>query len=76
MKIGNVIASLGITTALVCVGSVLTGIGTRNRIEKRKALANRLFHQNQIPCDVVQLRKSVVDFNKHFIYNENLTKLK
>ena len=58
MRVRSVIASIGITAALVCTGSVLTGIGTRNKKEKREAVINRLYSSNQISADTVQIRNN------------------
>lgn len=63
MRAGSVIASIGITATLVCVGSVLTGLGTRRRRIKHNAVVNRLYMPNQISRDVVQISKKAKEFN-------------
>ena len=63
MRAGTVIASIGITASLVCVGSVLTGIGTRNRKLRRQSVVNRLYQPNQISHDIVQISKKAKEFS-------------
>ena len=72
MRIRSVLASIGITAALVCTGSVLTGIGTRNRRCKRQNAINRLYQPNQISCDVVQIRKKAKEFSNINAQYQNL----
>lgn len=72
MRVRSVIASIGITAALVCTGSVLTGIGTRNKKEKRKAVINRLYSSNQISADTVQIRNNAKEFHNINAQYQNL----
>ena len=72
MRIRSVLASIGITAALVCAGSVLTGIGTKNRKGKRQNVVNRLYLPNQISCDVVQIKKSAKEFSNINAQYKNL----
>jgi hypothetical protein len=66
---------------LVCVGSVLTGLGTRNRKFKRQEVVNRFYRPNQLSRDVVQLKNKtneLREINTHYqdlqIYTYNAMK--
>ncbi|MBR6723605.1 hypothetical protein IKL64_09130 [bacterium] len=72
MRVGTVLSTIGITATLVCVGSVLTGLGTRNRKGKRQAIINRLYQPNQLSRDIVQIKNKTNELNEIGLHYQDL----
>lgn len=72
MRVATVLSTIGITATIVCVGSVLTGFGTRNRKDKRQAVINRLYQPNQLSRDIVQIKNKTNELNEISIHYQSL----